>query len=95
MKETIIALASTNFSKIKIQTVIYQKKGSTYIYSVNILCGTKIIKKIKQKPGEVKMEVYKSEQIVSDYLLKTFLSEKKKVVNPSRKTKKRAVKSIM
>jgi hypothetical protein len=95
MKETIIALAPIEFSKIKIQTIIYQKEGKTYINSVNILCGSKIIKKIRQKPGGVEMEMYKSEQIVSDYLLQTFQSEKKSVSHPSQKTKKDAAKSIM
>lgn len=95
MKETIIALAPIEFSQIKIQTTIFQKDGKTYINSVNILCGSKIIKKLRQKPGGVEMKTSKAEQIVSDYLIKTLMSKKKSFSNPTEKTKRGAANNIM
>lgn len=95
MDETIIALAPVRFSGIKIQATVYQKEGKIFINSVNILCGTKIIQKIKQKRGGVEMEMFKAEQIASDYLIRLLKSGKKTVSNSNQKVKKNTVNNLM
>ncbi len=95
MEETFIALTPVAFSKIKIQTTVFQKDGKTYINSVNIIYDGTIIEKIKKQQEYIKTSDFNVEEIAGDYIMGKLKSVNKRGKGFTAQTKKKAVSNIM
>ena len=95
MEETFIALAPVSFSKIKIQTTVFQKDGRTYINSVNIIYDGTIIEKIKKQQEYIKISDFNAEKTAGDYIMSKLKSVNKSAKGFNAQTKKKAVSNIM
>ncbi len=94
MEEIIIALLPTAFSRIQIQTSVFQKEDKTYVNTINIVYEGKILEKIKLE-DLIELKYVNPDQIASEYILSKLKNGSKKNQSSTSINKKNAAKTIM